>query len=401
MLTKKNSTKQQRRQLAVQQAKSKLTREKKTKRTRPKTRKQIVSARPGTSITKDAYANCRLRPFQAMGNSQGIPDGTAIRRLVLDHRLTTTLTFGSTGTLNLVLAPALPSPLWVQATDAGVLINGETHSYNNPNALLYVPVVFPEWSLQTMDWEATAGKFNNCHTLFSSGKFRLVTLGWSLSYVGTSLTNSGVIKASSATIGCGEPFPNPAEFTIFSSRSGTNTNVSSNQVLISTLDAPFLGSSLSQFTSQSTRIIPLREGASGILRHSGSGYEFKRLSQDQRYMTLASGTENYSFLMQTVATPLHVKDSGVVQGIDTDWDLTILSITGGTSGQAVVLDMIVCVEYCPQPDSSAFPLAKTAPSGNDKLISQVEETAKRMPVAEVGEAIGTALSVGKLVATLF
>jgi len=344
-------------------------------------------------IPRDAYTMCRLDPFKSNGRLPGIPDGSGVRRMVIDHRMTTTFTFGSSGTINLFLAPFLPSPVLAQCVDTTFAINGITHGQNSPNPQLYIPVCLPEWSQQALTWDATAGQFNNVAPVFDAAQFRFVTLGWRLYYTGTSLTNSGNILVSSAPFSAEAPMPNPTSMTIYSSNDPTNTNIGANQVFRTEINCILMYNWGSYFSSSQTVNRPLSCGARGLLRHSGPDYEFRKIHTTMNYITNASDTSDQtsSSIQQSTPTPALAGRSAVVQGIDDSWDMTVIAVTGGTTGQSFVLDLIACVEYAPQAYSPTYAMAKTGPPENKALMQRAENIIKTIPLAT---ALDTLVNVG-------
>lgn len=381
------ATKVKRRQQALRELQRKVAATKPASTTN--SRKQVPRKKKSTmgpagaknNWMKNSYAMCRINPFMSMGKSTGIPDGTNVRRLLVDHRLTSTLTFGPLGTLSLIVCPALPSPLWVQATDAGLLINGVVHAENNPNPKLYIPVPLNEWASKPTTWLATAGTLNQVSTVYDAAKFRLVTLGYRIKYLGTSLSDSGKISVSTLDFTIENPVPNPAALTIFSSTSGTNTNIGgASEVAISFINCPELLLPTAAFSSVETCNVSLKEGVEGKLNHTGNDYAFQNLSRNMTYV-VDSQNDNASLLMQNIPVPPTVGDSAVIQGLDPNWNANIVSITGGLANQAVMVDVIMCVEYCPQPTSDSYSLAKNGPAENRTLLQKVDNYLKSKPVA--------------------
>lgn len=397
MLTKKNSTKAQRRQQAIAQLTAKSSKGRRTTKRRGKPRR--AGNRMRSLVKPHPYATCRLTPFQSKGNALGIPDATNTRRLVVDHRLFTTLTFGSSGTLDLALVPALPSPVWVYPADSTMRINGQIHG-ENINVGVMIPLVLSEWDSILLSYFDGAGNYNDVAALYGSNKFRIVTYGWSLSYLGTSLTDSGMIKVTSAGLTLGDAIPNVHTFEVYSSKSGTNTNFQANQVLTRPMNAyPFSLDYFNAANTYDTVMTPLRKGASGVLRHSGADYEYQTLSSNMTYVS-APQNNNLSAVQNYTPTPNRCGNAGVTQGWDNGWDTTVLSISGGTTGQSVMLDLIVCVEYAPTPNSTSYTLAKMGPPTDPKLMESVEKQARDMPLAKVGAAVSEAITIGKTVASI-
>lgn len=396
MLTKKNSSKAQRRAVALQQLMSKNRKSKPTPKRRVKQRRRNPQARPGQIVNKqNNYAMCRLKPFSGMGDLTGIPDGANGRRILIDHRLRTNITFGPNGSATLVIAPCVPSPLWVLATDAGMIINSQLYPDSNPSAH-FIPVPLSEWAGSALTYFANSGQINSAAPLYGSGKFRIVTCGWNLQYVGTTLTDSGLITINSAGLSIDPPNRNVDTFTVFSSQSGTATNFSSDEILVSIVNAQgtsgWLTTPSSITLSDQTITSPLKFGANGVLRHSDPDYKVCDLHNSQNYLILNGGTE--SLLMQRTPTPSFIQNSACISGYDAGWDATSIFINGGTSGQTFFIDIVLCIEYYPEPSTSMYALAKQGPSPSVGLMQSVEQKAKSMPLAAIGSVLSTAVKIG-------
>lgn len=396
MLTKKNSSKQQRRDAAIKQLQSKLSRMNITTTNKQPKKKKVVKA-----MERNSYAMCRLRPLQSMGRTEGIPDGSSARRLLIDHRNFTTITFGSTGIVTIALTPSIPSPIWVYPIDVTTLINGTAMTANTGFGFWF-PVPVSEWMQQAITYNNLQGNFDEVNPLYASAKFRLVTAGWAISYTGTSLTDSGVMRITSSSVSLGPPTPNMDTFTVVSSTSGTNTTYSTGQVMVRDINglpqAPLAIPNTTFFSSDS-KVIPLKRGAHGVLRHVNNTYPYQILYGDATFIGSAAEERN-SFLANQIPTPTIVASSGVCQGFDETWDTTFVTITGGTAGQSFVLDTMYCIEYCPSYASNTYSLTKQGPPSSLALLQSVENRARSLPLAEIGSALKTAVEIGSTVASV-
>jgi len=410
MLTRFNSTKAQRRAQALQQLQKKKpnkVRTTKTKdsanpsvsrNTRRRQRRRVASS--GPMGFENAYRLCRLAPFKSHGLLTGIPDAATGKRLLVDHRIAPTMTFGPSGQCSIIIAPALPHPLWVKFGDTQASINGVQYP-NNVSTNVMIPICLAEWTNQPAFWLAADSSNNYVEPLYTSSKFRVVTVAWSLSYVGTDFANSGLVTVNSFPLTVLQPAPNTGTFTVYSSKSGTNTNISANEVQVSLLSTELTPSQLKSFINNvETFRTPLKRGAHGVLRHSAGDYPDVPLQTAMTYISDPEGAP-YSKLMQQTPTPNTAWASGVVQGYDNSWDPTLINISAGAENQSFVLDILMCVEYYPQPSSSVISLAKAGPPENRSLLESVENAAKALPIASVGSALDTTLRIGSSIITAF
>lgn len=369
--------------------------------TQMKKRKQPT--RKQTRGVRTAYSMCRLYPFRSMGASTGIPDGSTNKRLLVDHRMQVSITAGDTGTACLAVLPCLPSPVWVLANDPTLLINGAAIANNTgPLATCLLPVCLPEWTALPVNHFATAGNFDNAVSLYGSSKFRLVTAGWDLQYLGTTLNDSGQITVNSTAVTVNEIGPNPATFSVYSSNSGTNTNYSAGQILIAEFNGPVMNSNTwSKSLGAESRIMPLRKGAHGLLRHANADYSYQAMLSNLQFLTNPT-VEGISLLLQSSGgvTPATAGVSGQVNGFDNNWESTIIRVSGMQTGQSFVLDLVFCVEYVPSPTGGVFSLAKPGPPENLSEIHKADRVAKSMPVAEPGSALTAVVNIAKTAAAV-
>jgi len=396
-LTKANSTKAQRRAAnqAALAAKSKApaaaTQRKRTTKRRPRIRMAALT---------DNFMRCRLDPFNSRG-SMGIPDGSQTQRIVVDHRLLQSITFGSSGHLSLCIAPSLPSPLWVYPRDTTTYIG--THQTAYPNSALVVPVSLPEWYNQPINWAGATGNINNVVPLYGAEKARIVTMAWRLSYCGTSLNDSGVIRVNSTSTSVGSPSPNQAITHIYSAYAAANTNVDPVQINTRSLNM-MVGPTLfeSGTCTQRTVVCPLRFGARGLVPKNEGEYEYQPVYTNMTYL-VSPNFDFISTLQQFGPTPPLAGESGISQFYDSSWDVVTIDISGGTSGQAIMLDLIMCVEYAPTIDSAIAPLSKASPPANTQMVQAANNAARAQPLAttlqNVTSAASTATTMLKLGAT--
>jgi hypothetical protein len=349
--------------------------------------KQARSVAPTKkSWLNNAYSMCRLMPFTHSGSgNSAIPDLTETRRLLIDHRMVNNFTFGSSGTFNIAISPTIPNSVWVNTgsvADITYKINGQTFPNNAGLPNVYVPICQPEWTQLLINRIAVAGDYNTVQTLYGSSKFRIATVGWSLTYTGNVTENSGVIQVTNQRLTTTSDLPDTVTFSVYSSQSGTNTNYTADQIIIGVIDlAPAFGNSL----NQGSRMFALSSGANGILKHSGSNFQYCELSNLEKYITPANGPI-ISMLMQTIPTPPNVGASGICLGLDADWDTTLINIQGGAVGSTFMLDTIYCIEYIPSPSSSTYALSAQGPKENLTIIKKTAEVAANMPIADKGPA---------------
>nr|QDH88624.1 MAG: hypothetical protein H4Bulk4623_000002 [Riboviria sp.] len=335
----------------------------------------------------DPYMMCRIAPLASMGRSNGIPDGSEVRRILVDHRKTSTFTFGSSGIFDIAITPCIPSCVWWRPDllDNTATVNGRLRNYNT-TTYNFCPINLTEWENQPCNYYNSAPNYNNCVSLYNSQRFRIVSVGWAVTFVGAPLNASGFVQCTPAKLTITNPENMPTTFAWYSHGSGTNTNYNADQLMVRYLDT------LPNFQAQNnfTKTFALTRGCHGILHHEGQEFEFVNMYQWHSPIALANiatagGSEAISLVMNYTPSPSSIANSASCNGFDDKWDSTLIRVTGGTAGQSFILDTLYCIEYCPGAGDSTYPLAKSSPPENKTLLAKTRQAADSLPVATPGD----------------
>lgn len=367
---------------------------KKMKKNKPRN----TTMRKRNGIMGDPYAVCRLTPFKSKGIGNGIPDGSDARKILIDHRMTNTFTFGSSGTFDILITPSIPSAVWFRANpgDTTFTVNGATYGFNTGDRAYGTAICLPEWRGLKVNLGNQIGYFDDAAALYGANKCRIVTVGWSLSYIGTDYQNSGVMLIQTFGLGAGDLQPNMDTFTVKNSQADSQKVWNQGQIQMRMLGSdPFQDLST---RSLETKTIPLRKGANGVLKHSANDYEWCEVSPNLVFLTSPETEKQSCLKLVENGTPESVVGHWPhVAAYDNDWGATVIKITGGSQGASFMLDTIHCVEYIPAMNSESYSLAKGSSADKPGLIKEVSDTAKKMPVSFVGaaaEGLKTAASLG-------
>lgn len=342
------------------------------------------------------FTMCRIKPFAAMGKSDGIVDASEIRRILVDHRQNTTFTFGTSGVFHIAITPSVPTCVWANVGgtgDTAAVINGALYTQNTTQADAYVPINLNQWNAQAIANNNSSGNYNDLTPLYSASKFRIVSVGWSITFISAAINATGLINATPVQMSFTEPGPAVTGYTVLCYANSTNVNYSSNQNYISFLEQmPQFG-----FMNQFSRVFPLAGGCHGILHHQGDEYEYQKLHAFQiipmAAQPLGGENEQQSLLMYRSGVPTTVGAGGFgISGFDQKWDSTLLTITGGTQGQSFVLDLLYCIEYAPGMNDPTYPLAKASPKEQRTVLQRTRQLADQQPVAEAG-GVSTAAQI--------
>jgi len=344
-------------------------------------------------VMNNPYAMCRLMPFRSQGKSLGIPDGTDLKRILIDHRMQNTFTIGNSGGVNIAITPALPSSIWFQtpAADNTFKCNSLQFPVHTGDDQVMFTVMQPEWRNLPVSLRNIAGVFDEAPALYGATKSRIVTIGWSILYTGTSLNNSGLIKVNRAQLSANTLQPNPEQFKVVNSQGGSDKTWEHDQLQIRKLEVRPAFYASNTFD---TKTFPLRAGCNGVLKHSADEYEWATVSNDLSFISTPVW-EKVSFL---VHNDLSSEDKAIhwpsVASFDNGWTSTLITISGAAPGSSFVLDTLYCVEYAPSVSADVYALAKAGPDKNESLISKVSTIASKQPIAQSGDA--DSFSVGDI-----
>lgn len=345
-------------------------------------------------VMNNPYAMCRLMPFKSQGKALGIPDGTDLKRILMDHRMQNTFTVGSSGSVNIAITPALPSSIWFQTerTDTDFKVNSMNFPYHTGNSNMMFAVMQPEWRNLPVDLKGTAGFFDDAAALYGSTKSRIVTVGWSLLYTGTSLNNSGIVRVNRAQLSTNTLQPNTADFSVVNSQGGTDKVWNNDQLQIRKLE---VRPGFYEANTYDTKTFPLKAGCHGVLKHTADEYEWATIANDLAFIATPHH-ERVSFLIHndisSEGTMVHWPH---VASYDNGWSSTLLTISGATPGSSFVLDTLYCVEYAPSISADVYALAKSGPPRNENIINTVANIASKQPIAQSGDA--DSISVGDVI----
>lgn len=345
-------------------------------------------------VMNNPYAMCRLMPFKSQGRALGIPDGTDLKRILIDHRMQNTFTIGSTGSVNIAITPALPSSIWfqTQATDLDFKCNSMNFPRQTGVDNVMFTVMQPEWRYLPITLRNAAGTFDDASSLYGATKSRIVTIGWSLLYTGTSLNNSGLVRVNRAQLSTNTLQPNSDQFAVFNSQGGSDKVWNHDQLQIRKLEVKPAFYAANTFD---TKTFPLKAGCHGVLKHTADEYEWATISNDLAFIS-APLWEKDSFLahndLSSEETMIHWPQ---VASFDNGWSSTLLTISGATPGSSFVLDTLYCVEYAPSISADVYALAKAGPAKNESIINKVSTIAAKQPIAQPGDA--DSISVGDII----
>lgn len=314
---------------------------------------------------------CRLDPFNARP-SNGIPDGNSLPKIVVDHRIATTVTVGGNGNFTVAIVPCLPHMQLFKAASSVTgysLSSGVTPSVNS----VYTTPGY--WtSMQTpreyANYMAYTGScLQEVVGPYSTSAFRIVTLATRVAYVGVPTAASGTYTVYSDSA----RKEDARRLTTLAVDANPGVFVSTGDGYITTLDINPPQGTLSSGTLVQRTDVPL------LVRNKHVGtYNYVDVPGSKTFLidTTLTATPSYSSI---IASTLPVFQAGVL-GYDPAWQPAIIQIEGAATGASFRFETIMCVEYVPGVTSDAFRLAKPS-SNNEQAIKETETVIQRTPVA--------------------
>ena len=229
----------------------------------------------------------------------------------------------------------------------------------------------------------SSGEADFISSVYGAMRCRIVTIGWSITYTGNTLDNSGSITVNSLPMDIGDSIMNPTTFTVYNNQSGTDKNWSANQLRFRTLlrDINYSGAN-----SEETRTFALRDGAHGVLRHTDDEYKWVDLDSSLTFLGSPTNNKLSALVHSNIGPEGQLQHWPAVQAFDSGWTSTSIVIRGAQPGASFLLDTIYCVEYLPTNRSDVYAIAKNGPPPNPKALEYTSAVARKMPIASQGNA---------------
>jgi len=321
-------------------------------------------------------------------------------RVVVDHRLISTFTAGSSSGFWIAVMPWLPHPVLMSPlarSDTTFLVNGAHPAINSTAAaepsIWYVPLTLTEWAEANVERDATAYKVDKVSVPYNSKSFRFVTIGAKVSYVGSTMENSGTLLVNDGSFDMTRPELNNYALNVFD---GTNVvkTWDPNQVYTSSLnfEPNFDARSNSAYTG------PARFGAFSLLVNQATDHPWQPLYEQLTFpMTIPrADTVTIACPGQSILTSTTVKTYPCIQGFDTNFAPKLINISGLKPGSTIQLELVYCVEYAIDSASSIVSLAKK-PVPKPAQVQQVDALLQQQPpnqslAGKIVETIGGAVT---------
>lgn len=331
------------------------------------------------SLFDSMYARCRLDPFNASG-SNGIPDSTSNRKIVYDHRAFTTINILGTTTLDVLILPTLTFGAAIRcSTPNAVSIFGNGGSSgSNLNSTSFFPICIPpEYDALA---KASYGPLSAKENPFQSGYFRVVTVGYKITYTGKPTEASGSVMVTSCPVSL-TPDPvidvEPADVIIWPTFNSASLGYTLNNITANMVDPTLLNNA-----TQETLLVRPDQGVKGVLKTNNSALVSKPWFTQPvlPYYTFDdSGTTKSAALFGRTAITNGY--TGFLYGYDGRFNPTIATYNGLSAGTSLLVEVITCVEYYPEPQSTYSKLAKANTKSSEQTINLVEKVLADAPAA--------------------
>lgn len=371
----------------------------------------VQGSRPATAaaVSSDPFYQCRLSPFTAPGMG-GIPDASESKKVMVDHRLMNTFTFGPSGSIEILVCPTIPSAVWFRdpTNGAGLQFNGTTLGTIRQGT--YIPINLTEWNDQPISYNNSAQNYNEVELLYQASEMRFVSVGWSITPVSAAITTSGFVKITPVNFNFAEPVPAVGDLDVWSWNDVNNTDYNVNQMMLTYHTDT---TTLNRGINRETRMFPFATGAHGILKHNGEQYNFRTIHH-HHILPVTDTNESPIGPSVSVSTldfeyqlPPTILTGAALSAWDNDWNATLINISGATAGTSFVLDNIYCIEYVPNPSGNVYALAQPSPPSKPVVLKAARDTANAEPIAKMGgvasllQVASTAYDLGSKVVSSF
>lgn len=329
------------------------------------------------------YAHCRLSPFTSGGGAL-LPDGSAGRAIVIDHRAYSTITSGTGAYINLKVTPSFPTPLYVKC--ASTLPNSCTANGVAISQTVTGLDTTSNWVAATAYTEGNlnppinpAATVNLPLPMFGATKARIISQAWRVIYTGPASTAQGLITINNSPASINEaPMYNegisilgPNDATVQAYAIGSQAELVNVHSLLTAV----------QPGAYQLDTVTLRPemGAQGVLRHSKPTYPFVTyqnnpivLMDKSRQLNNGGSIVSWNGYNSTYGGLLNFWDDG--------WDPVDIMLSTA-SGLSYRVEVSTCIEYLVDPSSSISKLTLERPMTDLRTIQMTESAIRGSPIA--------------------
>lgn len=341
-----------------------------------------------SSLYDMMYAKCRLDPFNSMG-STGIPDGLSARKIVIDHRSFTNINFTGSGTsFDIVILPTLPfQAVFRTPTPANVTLDGNIGSAGTINNT-FVPInVPPEYMVNALNSPSNLTYGDNP---FLSNQARIVTVGFKLTYTGPPVNASGTLLGSSVALDWTSGSTNRLAAPTTGSWAAATDSTYSNA---NTLD---IDVTLNNNAVPESVFVRTDQGAKGVLKTLQPVSTVKPwIGESYLPLNAATGRTFVGIGRNSAGASIYPN----ICFFDNRFQSIMLSGSNMASGTGLLLEVITCVEYYPEPGSTFARLAKASPKTEPLTLRATEQVLAASPAIQPLGEPSTFQKFVRLVAT--
>lgn len=333
---------------------------------------------------ENAYQMCRLSPWTMNPSFSGIPDGSNSRRIIVDHKSFTDMSFTSAGNCTIRISPSLPygalmtmsSGLTFSLTNLGSTIGG---TFGTAFIDAFVPIcIYPEYKDDLNILAAKSGPY-------AQSKVRLVGQAWRLVYTGAATTASGIVTVRSFPITAGVNMGvNYAQKCNTGNTAVAGTFTGNNIILAHGIDFPPVSSA---YPGDSVIFRP-ENNVHGILKNDASVYPWKDYFE-QPYTMYDINRYKFADIVNSSSTaPVQLCLTQGIGGqnlgtnaMSDNFSMTEINVAFSAVPTSFRLEVKACWEYLVQPSSVMASLTRAPPKPDLAVINKVQEAVARSPLA--------------------
>jgi hypothetical protein len=319
-----------------------------------------------------------------MPGGAGIPDGSTIGRIVVDHRASCIVTVPTNGNFWIRTFPFLPYMMGVRGDGvsgtpwAGLLVDGVAvtsgAAANYSDNINWCPACIPPEWLSYIAQQGYGSPLPEVTNPYSAMRARIVTQALRVYYTGNIWTSTGYGISYFDTANLGDVQTN--NMLVVSIENGqANGNLAINNVRVAPYD----------FTLRYTAVPGSRtfypsEALHVNIPFVGTEHDFKKV-----YSTpvILYDTTSVASVFNHIAT---VQNQYGQAFIDTNWQSASMRFQGLVPGATVRFEMAMCMEYEPQQSSGYATFTKPAPKAPIAAIVAVDEANNSNPITPINNS---------------
>jgi hypothetical protein len=346
-----------------------------------------------------------------MSGSSGIPDGSATRTIIVDHVTVADITVGLGLGFTIQTLPCLPFGAVIKpgTSIAGtqLTVNGNaiaTGAIGSDFAQAWYPICLPAaYANTTNKWKPGVAQADP----YNSTQARMVTQAFRLTYTGIQVQAAGIITVNPSPISFESPRLVNKTITTIAGIDGTGSSYvntgPADPVLMADLSAMNPGTTV----TPGAAVFRPEAGANGVIKCGSPTYEFSDVLDVPCQVFNPQSAANNALFATDGASAAVTNTFGSVIWYDNNYQSVSINVSGSQStSNSYRFEMIQCMQYKVQTQSSFAFMAKPSPNEDQRTLHVANLALQNTPIATVNNGSSTspylsaAIAIGKTVAPM-